>query len=154
MSNRRRARSTALSAPGPNIFKGRRRGFFGGGAPKSAPGAGAAAPPPGPPFRNGESVYFLSINRNKRSLTLTLQNEGALLIARRLMEKADVLGENFLPGKMEEFGLGYEEARRLNPRLVYCSISGYGQTGPDAGLPGYHLIIPGGGGGARLTGDP
>ena len=118
------------------------------------PGTGDETRALGPPFLNGESVYFLSINRNKRSLTLNLQNDGALLIARRLMEKADVLVENFLPGKMEEFGLGYKEARRRNPRLVYCSISGYGQTGPDAGLPAYDLMIQGEGGVASLTGDP
>src|SRR3989304_1106213 len=118
------------------------------------PGTGDETRALGPPFLGGESVYFLSINRSKRSLTLNLQNEGALLLARRLMETADVLVENFLPGKMEEFGLGYEEARRLNPRLIFCSITGYGHSGPDASLPAYDLMIQGEGGVASLTGDP
>lgn len=118
------------------------------------PGSGDETRALGPPFLGGESVYFLSINRNKRSLTLNLQNPQAQEVARRLLTKADVLIENFLPGKMAEFGLGYEEARRLNPRLVYCSISGYGQNGPDAQVPAYDLMIQGEGGVAGLTGDP
>lgn len=118
------------------------------------PGSGDETRALGPPFLDGESVYFLSINRNKRSLTLNLQNPQGQEIARRLLTKADVLIENFLPGKMAEFGLSYEEALRLNPRLVYCSISGYGQNGPDAQVPAYDLMIQGEGGVAGLTGDP
>lgn len=118
------------------------------------PGSGDDTRAYGPPFLDGESAYFLSVNRNKRSMTLDLKNEKALELLRRLLETADVLVENFRPGTMEDFGLGYEEARRLNPRLVFCSISGYGHSGPNAELPGYDLIIQGEGGIVSLTGSP
>jgi CoA:oxalate CoA-transferase len=108
----------------------------------------------GPPFLNGESAYFLSINRNKRSLTLNLKHAKALQIMRRLLETADVVVENFRPGTMESFGFGYDTVQQFNPRLIFCSISGYGHTGPAARLPGYDLIIQGAGGIASLTGDP
>ncbi len=107
----------------------------------------------GPPFVNGESAYFMSVNRSKRSLTLDLKHKLGLGVLRRLIEKADVLLENFRPGQMEAFGLGYEAAKKINPRLIFCSISGYGHTGPQAKLPGYDLIIQGEGGVASLTGD-
>ena len=118
------------------------------------PGAGDDTRGYGPPFLNGESAYFLSINRNKRSLTLNLKHDKALQILRALLETADVVVENFRPGTMEDFGFGYETVRQFNPRLIFCSISGYGHTGPDAELPGYDLIIQGEGGTASLTGDP
>ena len=107
----------------------------------------------GPPFVGGESTYFMSINRNKRGMTLDLKHERGLDVLHDLLETADVVVENFRPGLMESFGFGYESARAINPRLVYCSISGYGGTGPDAALPGYDLIIQGEGGVASLTGD-
>jgi crotonobetainyl-CoA:carnitine CoA-transferase CaiB-like acyl-CoA transferase len=106
----------------------------------------------GPPFIEGESAYFLSINRNKRSMTLNLKHEQGLRVLHKLLETADVVVENFRPGQMEAFGFGYETASRLNPQLIFCSISGYGQTGPDAELPGYDLIIQGEGGIVSLTG--
>ena len=118
------------------------------------PGAGDDTRAFGPPFLNGESAYFLSINRNKRSLTLNLKHDKALEIMRRLLETADVVVENFRPGTMESFGFGYEAVQAFNPRLIFCSISGYGHSGPDAKLPGYDLIIQGEGGIASLTGDP
>ncbi|MGE3535894.1 MAG: CaiB/BaiF CoA transferase family protein [Candidatus Tectimicrobiota bacterium] len=108
----------------------------------------------GPPFLNGESAYFMSINRNKRSLTLNLKRPEALQVLGRLIETADVLVENFRPGTMEGFGFGYEQVHQRNPRLVFCSISGFGHTGPYSELPGYDLIIQGEGGTASLTGDP
>ena len=108
----------------------------------------------GPPFINGESAYFMSVNRSKRSLTVDLKKEQGLKILGDLIKSADVLVENFRPGQMEAFGYGYEAAKKINPRLIYCSISGYGHTGPDAKLPGYDLIIQGEGGIASLTGDP
>jgi crotonobetainyl-CoA:carnitine CoA-transferase CaiB-like acyl-CoA transferase len=117
------------------------------------PGAGDDTRAFGPPFLNGESAYFLSINRNKRSLTLNLKHEKALETLRRLLATADVLVENFRPGTMESFGLGYEAVQQFNPGLIFCSISGYGHSGPDAHLPGYDLIIQGQGGIASLTGD-
>jgi CoA:oxalate CoA-transferase len=106
----------------------------------------------GPPFLNGESAYFLSINRNKRSLTLNLKQPEAVDTLRQLLQKADVVVENFRPGTMESFNLGYETVHELNPRLVFCAISGFGHTGPKADLPGYDLIIQGEGGTASLTG--
>ncbi len=118
------------------------------------PGAGDDTRGFGPPFVNGESAYFMSVNRSKRSLTLDLKHARGLAILRELAARADVLVENFRPGQMEAFGLGYEATRAINPRLVFCSISGYGHTGPDASLPGYDLIIQGEGGVASLTGDP
>ncbi len=108
----------------------------------------------GPPFVGGESTYFLSINRNKRGMTLDLKKERGLQVLREMLEVADVVVENFRPGLMESMGFGYDAARELNPRLIYCSISGYGGTGPDAALPGYDLIIQGEGGIASLTGEP
>ncbi len=117
------------------------------------PGVGDDTRGYGPPFINGESAYFLSVNRNKRSMVLNLKHERGKEILRRMVETADVLVENFRPGTMEKLGFDYESARVINPRLVYCSISGYGHTGPDAALPGYDLIIQGEGGIASLTGD-
>jgi CoA:oxalate CoA-transferase len=117
------------------------------------PGAGDDTRAYGPPFLNGESAYFLSINRNKRSLTLNLKHDKALQIMRRLLETADVVVENFRPGTMESFGFGYDAVQQINPRLIFCSISGYGHTGPASHLPGYDLIIQGEGGIASLTGD-
>lgn len=117
------------------------------------PGAGDDTRAFGPPFVNGESAYFMSINRNKRSLTLNLKEDKARQILRQLLETVDVVVENFRPGTMESFGFGYEAVHDFNPGLVFCSISGYGHTGPDADLPGYDLIIQGEGGAASLTGD-
>jgi crotonobetainyl-CoA:carnitine CoA-transferase CaiB-like acyl-CoA transferase len=118
------------------------------------PGAGDDTRAFGPPFVNGESAYFMSINRNKRSVTLNLKHDKALAILRQMLETADVVVENFRPGTMESFGFGYEAVHAFNPRLVFCSISGYGHSGPDAKLPGYDLIIQGEGGVASLTGTP
>jgi CoA:oxalate CoA-transferase len=118
------------------------------------PGAGDDTRGFGPPFVNGESAYFMSINRNKRSLTLNLKHDKAVEILQQMLETADVVVENFRPGTMESFGLGYETVHGFNSRLIFCSISGYGHTGPDANLPGYDLIIQGEGGAASLTGDP
>jgi crotonobetainyl-CoA:carnitine CoA-transferase CaiB-like acyl-CoA transferase len=94
----------------------------------------------GPPFQDGESTYFMSVNRNKRSIVLDLKKEGAKEVLRRLISRADVLVENFRPGVMEKMGFGYEEVSKTNPRIVYCSISGFGQWGPYRDRPGYDLI--------------
>lgn len=108
----------------------------------------------GPPFLDGESSYFLSVNRNKQSLTLNLKAERGKALLRDLLRKADVLLENFRPGTLDRLGFGYEAVRVLSPRLVYCSISGFGQTGPDAQRPGYDLVIQGESGVMSLTGSP
>jgi crotonobetainyl-CoA:carnitine CoA-transferase CaiB-like acyl-CoA transferase len=108
----------------------------------------------GPPFAGGESAYFLAVNRNKKSLSLDLKTDDGRRIALALVEKADVLIENFRPGAMERLGLGYEAVSKRNPRLVYGSISGYGQTGPLRDKPGYDAVMQGEGGWMGLTGDP
>jgi crotonobetainyl-CoA:carnitine CoA-transferase CaiB-like acyl-CoA transferase len=107
-----------------------------------------------PPFVGGEATYFMSVNRGKKSLTLNMKHEAGKTILRRLVESADVLLENFRPGTLERLGFGYEAVRAHNPRLVYCSISGFGETGPEAGRPGYDLIVQGESGIMDLTGFP
>ncbi len=120
-----------------------------------APGGGDDTRRFGPPFIEGESTYFMSVNRGKESITLNLKNEDAKKILRRLVEKADVLIENFRPGVMKRLGFGYEACAALNPGLVYCSISGFGHAGLPAFTqkPGYDLVIQGMGGIQSLTGD-
>lgn len=118
------------------------------------PGSGDDTRAYGPPFLNGESTYFLSVNRNKKSITLNLKHEQGREILRQLVAKGDVLVENFRPGTLEGLGFGYEPVHALNPRLVYCSISGFGQTGPYAQRPGYDLVVQGEGGVMSLTGEP
>lgn len=107
----------------------------------------------GPPHLGDESAYYLSINRNKRSLTLNLKSEQGREIIKQLVKKGDVLIENFRPGGMESFGLGYEDLKQLNPRLIYCSITGYGQTGPWKHRPAYDIILQGEGGLMSITGE-
>jgi formyl-CoA transferase len=108
----------------------------------------------GPPFVDGESSYFMSVNRNKRSITLDLKSADGLNALRRLIERSDVLVENFRPGTMDRLGLGYPQVRALNPSLVFCAISGYGQDGPRAKQPAYDGILQGVGGVQFLTGEP
>ena len=107
-----------------------------------------------PPFVHGEATYFLSVNRNKKSLTLDLKAPDGQEILRRLLAAADVVVENFRPGTMERLGFGYEVLRRANPRLIYCSISGFGESGPEAHRPGYDLIVQGESGVMDITGFP
>jgi crotonobetainyl-CoA:carnitine CoA-transferase CaiB-like acyl-CoA transferase len=109
----------------------------------------------GPPFMpDGESTYFLSVNRNKRSIALDLKTDSGRRIALDLVKRSDVLIENFRPGVMESLGLGYEQLKEINPRLVYASITGYGTTGPLAERPGYDVITQGMGGMMSVTGEP
>ncbi|HEU5393549.1 MAG TPA: CoA transferase, partial [Candidatus Methylomirabilis sp.] len=106
----------------------------------------------GPPFVEGESAYFLSVNRSKRSVTLNLRAPKGKALLADLLARADVLIENFRPGTIARLGFGYEAAAARNPRLIYCSISGFGQTGPEALRPGYDLIVQGESGVMSLTG--
>ena len=106
----------------------------------------------GPPFVNGESSYFLSINRNKESLTLDLKHDEARRVLEPLLARADVVVENFRPGTMERLGLDYATLSARYPRLVYCSISGFGQTGPRKAEPGYDAVIQGEAGLMSITG--
>ncbi len=116
------------------------------------PGRGDDTRAWGPPFVHGESAYFLSINRNKESLTLDLKHAAARGILDCLLERADVLVENFRPGTMERLGLSFETLAARYPRLVYCSISGFGQTGPRSSEPGYDAVMQGEGGLMSITG--
>lgn len=106
------------------------------------------------PFWNGESTQFLSFNRNKRSLSLDLKMEEGIEIVSKLAAGADVMIESFRSGALDRMGLGYDAISRLNPRIVYCSVSGYGRTGPMADMPGYDLIIQAYSGLMHLTGEP
>ena len=118
------------------------------------PGSGDDTRAYGPPFLNGESTYFMSVNRNKKSMTLNLKHARGKEILRQLLEKGDVLVENFRPGTLDGLGFGYDAVHALNPKLIYCSISGFGQTGPYAQRPGYDLIAQAEGGVMSLTGEP
>lgn len=114
----------------------------------------------GPPYLkdaaggdSSESAYFLSCNRNKRSLTIDLGKTEGQALVRELAARADVLIENFKVGDMARFGLAYADLAPLLPRLVYCSISGFGQTGPSAAQPGYDFLVQGMGGVMSITGE-
>ena len=107
-----------------------------------------------PPFAGGEATYFMAVNRGKKSLTLNLKAPEGQDILRRLIRRADVLIENFRPGTMERLGFGWERMRVESPRLIYCSISGFGESGPEASRPGYDLIVQGESGIMDLTGFP
>ncbi|WP_343035888.1 CaiB/BaiF CoA-transferase family protein [Hongsoonwoonella zoysiae] len=115
----------------------------------------------GPPFlkdaqgrETRESAYYMSANRNKRSLAVDIASEDGQALIRKLAEKADILIENFKVGDLNRRGLDYESLKALNPRLIYCSISGFGQTGPYAARAGYDFLIQGMGGIMSLTGKP
>ncbi len=118
------------------------------------PGVGDDTRGWGPPFAGGESAYFLCVNRNKQSLTVDLKSPEGISLIRRLAQRADVLIENFRPGAMEEFGLGYDALHAANPKLIYASLSGFGADGPMAQVPGYDLIVQAWGGLMSITGTP
>jgi crotonobetainyl-CoA:carnitine CoA-transferase CaiB-like acyl-CoA transferase len=125
------------------------------------PGAGDDTRGWGPPFvadadgrETGPSAYFLSANRGKHSVAVNIAAPLGQDLVRRLAAKADILVENFRPGDLARYGLDYGTLGALNPRLVYCSITGFGQTGPNAHRAGYDLLVQGEGGLMSLTGDP
>ena len=125
------------------------------------PGAGDDTRAWGPPFlrdAHGEetrdSSYFLSANRGKRSVTVDIATPAGQAIIRDLAREADVVVENYKVGTLARYGLGYEDLRAINPRLVYCSITGFGQSGPYAALPGYDFVFQGMGGLMSITGMP
>ncbi|MGQ9693457.1 MAG: CaiB/BaiF CoA transferase family protein [Thermodesulfobacteriota bacterium] len=107
-----------------------------------------------PHFFQGESVYFLSINRNKKSLTLDLKAEEGRQIFYRLVEKSDVVYDNFRPGVLQKLKIDYGTLKQINPRIISCSVSGYGQTGPFKDRPAFDLIIQARGGIMSYTGEP
>jgi formyl-CoA transferase len=123
------------------------------------PGMGDETRGWGPPFVGkpygpypGESAYFIAANRNKRSLTVNIQSAEGQEIVRRLAEISDVLVENYRTGDLDKLGLGYLDLHRLYPKLIYCSVSGYGRTGPYAERPGYDAILQAEGGMMSITG--
>jgi formyl-CoA transferase/CoA:oxalate CoA-transferase len=116
------------------------------------PGKGDDTRAWGPPFLQDESAYFLSINRNKESLTLDFKQPDGRAILDRLIGRADVLVENFRPGTLAKLGLDYASLAATHPRLVYCSISGFGQTGPRSREAGYDAVMQGEGGLMSITG--
>lgn len=108
----------------------------------------------GPPFVGTESSFYLSVNRNKRSLVLNLKTQEGKAILMELIKDADIVVENFRPGTLQKLGFGYEVLKEHNERLILASISGFGQTGPYAGRPGYDVIAQGMGGLMAITGEP
>ncbi len=106
------------------------------------------------PYKNGKSLYFTAINCGKKSVSLNLKAPEAKEILIGMVKKADVLLENFRPGTMEKFGLGYETLKEANPRLIYAATSGFGHTGPDAAKPAYDILVQARGGLMSLTGQP
>ncbi len=105
------------------------------------PGNGDASRGWGPPYAGGEAAYYLSINRNKRSLTLNLRKTEGQEIARRIAREADIVVQNFKYGEAEKMKLGYEDLSAINPRLIYCTVSGYGPTGPYKERPGFDFMM-------------
>jgi crotonobetainyl-CoA:carnitine CoA-transferase CaiB-like acyl-CoA transferase len=118
------------------------------------PGAGDDTRGFGPPFVEGQSSYYLSINRNKRGVAWDLGTDEGRRKARLLAARADVVVENFRPGTAGKFGIGYDEIAEVNPRVVYCSVSGFGTSGEGAALPGYDFLVQAVGGLMSVTGDP
>jgi crotonobetainyl-CoA:carnitine CoA-transferase CaiB-like acyl-CoA transferase len=107
-----------------------------------------------PHFLAGESAYFLSINRNKRSLALDMTKAKGKAIFHELLKKADVVFDNFRPGILERLGADYETIRKVNPRIISCSISSYGATGPFKEMPGFDLVLQALSGSMSITGEP
>jgi crotonobetainyl-CoA:carnitine CoA-transferase CaiB-like acyl-CoA transferase len=120
------------------------------------PGSGDDTRGFAPPYMPGtqESAYFVGVNRNKRSVTLDIARPAGQAIARKLIAQCDILVENFKVGALAKFGLGYEQLHADYPRLIYCTITGFGQTGPYAPRPGYDSLIQAMGGVMSLTGEP
>lgn len=107
-----------------------------------------------PPTRDGESHYYLAINRGKRSIVVDLKSEEGIALVKDLAAKCDVLVENYRPGVMDRLGLGYEAMKAINPRLIYCSISGYGQTGPLKDRPSFDIVLQAMSGALSMNGEP
>lgn len=140
--------SRVLAGP----FAGMTLADLGADVIKLEPFAGDDTRALGPPFRDGMSAYFACCNRNKRSLAIDLCAPGAEAVITSLVRRADVLIENYRTGTAEKFGVGWERISTLNPRIVYCSISGYGRTGIGADWPGYDFVIQADAGLMSITG--
>src|SRR4030067_2582137 len=118
------------------------------------PGTGDESRAYGPPFVDGQSFYFLSLTRNKESITLNLKDDRAKDVLRRLITRSDVFLHNSMPGPMERLGFSYEEVRKVNPRIIYCAISGFGQSGENRDKPSLDMMAQALSGLLFLTGDP
>ena len=143
--------SRALAGP----YCSQMLGDMGAGVLKvEQPGVGDNARGWGPPFQGGESSYFLSVNRNKRSIALNLRDQRGAEALRLLVARSDVLLENFVPGTLDRLGFSYAACRAIKPDLIYCSISGFGQIGPERERAAYDQIAQGLGGIMSVTGEP
>ncbi|MEN2768221.1 CaiB/BaiF CoA transferase family protein [Ornithinibacillus xuwenensis] len=118
-----------------------------------APGGSDETRKWGPPFQNGVSAYYLCANRNKKSITVDLKSSEGIDTIKKLVKDSDVIIHNFKTGTMERFGIDYEQLKLINPKIVYCSITGFGETGPYKQLPGYDFIIQAMSGLMSITGD-
>ena len=127
-------------------------GDLGADVVKIEPPHGDAARGYGPPFVSGESPYYLSCNRNKRSTVLNIKHADGAKIVRRMCEQADIIVSNFRPGVMDRLGIGYESIKTVNPALIYCQVTGYGPTGPFADQPSYDQVAQGMSGLMSVTG--
>ncbi|MDQ0213788.1 crotonobetainyl-CoA:carnitine CoA-transferase CaiB-like acyl-CoA transferase [Oikeobacillus pervagus] len=107
----------------------------------------------GPPFQNGVSAYYLCANRNKKSITIDLKTDEGKKIIQKLISECDVIINNFKTGTMDRLGLGYESLAKINPKIIFCSITGFGETGPYKHLPGYDFIIQAMSGFMSITGE-
>lgn len=107
-----------------------------------------------PPFREGESHYFLSVNRGKKSIVVDLKTEAGVALAKDLAAKCDILIENYRPGVMDRLGLGYDVLSAINPRLIYCAISGFGMTGPLRDRPSFDIVMQALSGALSVNGEP
>ena len=117
------------------------------------PGTGDDTRTWGPPFAGGEAAYYLCCNRNKKSIAIDLKKPGGVRLIKELVKISDVLVENFTPGLTQRFGLDYETLKVVNPRLIYCSITAYGQDGPYRDRPGYDMVLSAVGGLMWITGE-
>ncbi len=117
------------------------------------PGVGDDTRTWGPPFAGGEAAYYLCCNRNKKSIAIDLKKPEGIELVKELAKKSDVFVENFTPGLMKKFGIDYETLSEINPRLVYCSITAYGQDGPYKDRPGYDMVLSAVGGLMWITGE-
>ncbi|XP_033103215.1 succinate--hydroxymethylglutarate CoA-transferase-like isoform X2 [Anneissia japonica] len=117
------------------------------------PGCGDDTRSWGPPFVQKESCYFMSVNRNKRSIAVDIKQPKGVAIIRELAKNSDVMIENFVPGGLDKLGLGYEDMKKIAPSLIYCSITGYGSDGPLAKRAGYDVVAAAMGGLLHITGN-
>ena len=117
------------------------------------PGKGDETRMWGPPFAGGESAYYISLNKDKRSLTLNFKKEKGKAVLRQLIAQSDVLVENYRLGTLEKLGFGYESVKEINPRLIYCSITGYGNTGPMSHVAGVDIVVAAEAGLIGITGE-